>query len=165
MPLFLMKIKRELTWSREEYAAWLAPDSVPADVAQDFRVKGGKLSVWHIEDDRSNLDQVVTALAANQSGLDPIDYGLFRQGLIADCGIQVVPTLGDTPMPNANGWHRDMVNLTVDSLSTVCKAIFDTIETDRREEDEVSELISGAVQLQEISSQALNRGIKRKLGL
>ncbi len=74
MALFLIRLNNKRTWDRQTYDAWLKPGQVPADVFRDFRVANGKLSVWHIEDDRSNLEQVIMALAATRDTFAPFDY-------------------------------------------------------------------------------------------
>jgi hypothetical protein len=58
MPLYLIRITKR-NWERDEYdTSWLEPSEVPADVHRDLRVTESALSVWHIEDDKSNLEEV-----------------------------------------------------------------------------------------------------------
>jgi hypothetical protein len=54
-----------------------------------LRVNEGTLSVWHIEDDRSNLDVVIAALAATRQNVDKFEYGLFDQEIADRLGIKV----------------------------------------------------------------------------
>jgi len=55
---------------------WLPAGEVPAEAVQDFRADGNELSVWYVEPDRSNLDRVLTAIAANREHFEKIDYAV-----------------------------------------------------------------------------------------
>ena len=125
------------TWERNLYGTWLQPSEVPADVYRDFRVYAGSLSVWHIEDDKSNLYPVITALASSRHHVETFDYGLFDQALVSLVGIRIDSSAGTTPMPSANGWHRDLMDLTLDRLTELIKPMFDTMDTARLSEDEI----------------------------
>ena len=69
MPLFL-RIIRKAKWYKNEQVPWLPEGELQADTLTDLSTKSNELSVWHIEDDRSNLEQVVTALAAGRDHLN-----------------------------------------------------------------------------------------------
>ena len=57
-------------WLRPD---WLAGDEVQADALVDLSTKDNELSVWLIENDKSNLEHVVTALAANCNTISNLD--------------------------------------------------------------------------------------------
>jgi len=141
MPSFLIRINNKRTWDREAYAEWLDIGQAPADVFRDFRVAEGILSVWHIENDRSNLNLVVAALAATRQSFDVFDYALFNQELTSSSDIKFLATAGDTPIPSANLWHRDLTALTANKLSVLVNTLFDVIEKERISKQEVKSLI------------------------
>jgi len=145
MPLYLIRITRR-NWDRTAHTSWLGANQVPADVYRDLRVTNGALSAWHIEDDRSNLLQVITALAATRDVIDVFDYGLFDQSFAANSGVKAVPSLGISPMPSANQWHRDFVELTVDTLTGLIKVIFDVMEKRRISRHDIRTLIVSAAE-------------------
>ena len=156
MPVYLLGLTRR-RWDRddEEYKSWLAADQVPAEVYRDLRTDESKLSVWHIEDDRSNLSEVVTALAINRRGFSHYDYGLIDPALVSSSGIKTEQSMGETPIPSANRWHRDLIELTVDRLSTLIKSLFGVMPTYRILRPRVRELILAAVEANEVERNRL----------
>lgn len=63
MPLILRKIEKGRWNSDPQAVPWLPPGEVQAQALLDLAPKDNGLSVWLIEEDRSNLDRVVAALA------------------------------------------------------------------------------------------------------
>ncbi len=163
MPFYLIRINRKLRWERGEYRNWLEPGRAPADVCQDFRVENGSLSVWHIEDDKSNLEIVVTALSATRQGFDPFDYLLFEQSLATASGISVRYSDGQSPIPSANYLHRDLTELTIDKLATLITAVFDMAETGRFLASEVQVMILGATQSGQVVLGLVNEKLRPKI--
>jgi hypothetical protein len=130
MPWYLIGITKA-RWERDEKAAWLRPPQIPAVVYLDLRPTGNTLSLWHIEDDRSNLKDVITAIAATRSSYANFDYGLFDQNIPPRLSIKLEATEGSTPITHANHWHRDLVELTADKLLALVEAVFDNLEKHR----------------------------------
>jgi hypothetical protein len=62
MALFLRKV-RQSRWFNEPAAAFLEVGDVPADPFVDLQTKENLLSVWEVEEDRSNVMRVVRAIA------------------------------------------------------------------------------------------------------
>jgi hypothetical protein len=89
---------------------------VQGDSLKDLKTDENVLSVWHIEDDRSNLDQVLTCLASNNDSISHIDYALIDLNAVIALGINVVVHPGKTPYTVGNLWHRDLVELTGSKL-------------------------------------------------
>ena len=162
MPLYLIRINKR-NWDRDVFASWLGPNQVPADVYRDLRVTDGSLSVWHIEDDRSNLDRVITALASTRDIFDVFDYGLFDQTLASSSGIKAVPSVGISPMPSANHWHRDLVELTVDNLALLIKAIFNVMEKGRISKHDIHTMISLAAQANQVDVSQLKPKMRQQI--
>lgn len=75
---------------------------MPADPLGDLATAGNTLSFWLVEDDRSNLDQVVTALASNCDRVSNIDYGLVRPDDVRRIGIAIEKSLGASADRKAN---------------------------------------------------------------
>jgi hypothetical protein len=88
------------------------------------------MSVWRIEDDRSNLDRVLTALAANRQDVDHVEYILCDDSIVSDLGIKIVKTEGNTPDTHANRtWHYDLVELSGARLVALANGMFLNSET------------------------------------
>lgn len=150
MPFYLIRITNR-SWDRDLFnAPWLGLDEIPADVHQDLRISQSSLSVWHIEDAQSNLEQVITALASTRDSIDTFDYGLFEQDIVRSINIKFMESLGISPMQAANHWHRDLVELTVDKLARLIRTIFGAMEKRRKSKRDIELRIIDAVRANEI---------------
>lgn len=163
MPFFLIRINNKRTWDREAYSAWLEDRQAPADVFRDFRVSEGTLSVWHVADDRSNLRLIVSALAATRDSFDVFDYGMFDQELVRLSNIEFVTSDGDTPMPSANKWHRDLTLLTTGKLSSLATTLFDVLEKGRVSKRDVRDFIVAAAKGGEIVLSSMKDNLRRQI--
>ena len=162
MPFYLIRLSKKRRWDRDAYS-WLGPNQAPADVYQEFRVDDGKLSVWHIEDDRSNLGQVITALAVTRQTFDVFDFGLFDQMLVPGSGVRVEVSDGKTPLHSANHWHRDLIELTTDNFGVLAKALFDAMETDRRFASDIRVMIIDAVRGQQMELSEVDEKMRARI--
>src|SRR5262245_50362872 len=127
MPFFLISIKKS-NWARDKHVSWLPLDQYPATVYCDLRPSDCELSVWHINDDKGNINDVATALVITKQHIDQFDYLLFDQVITEEAGYRISTSEGGTPLPDANHWHRDIVELSVASLGRLIGLIFDRIE-------------------------------------
>jgi hypothetical protein len=108
-----MALLRKITKPKWYDTPWLGPGDVPADALIDLRTQNNELSVWHIEPDATNLDDVIAALAANNTDrVANLDYVLVDEEALAQLGIKTVKSPGASPHAHANShWHRDLVEL------------------------------------------------------
>ena len=104
-------ILRKLDQKASFYALdWLEDDDTQADALWSLRTKGNQLSVWLIDDNKSNLKRVIAALAAGRDTLDKIDYALIDRRVLESPdipvskvdGLSVSNTTARTP-PSATG--------------------------------------------------------------
>ncbi len=140
MSQYLIKFSRKRAWDIIPYE-WLESGEVQCDPITDLRTRDGKLSIWEIDDKLSNLDLVLSALACTRERFDEVDYGMFDPSIVEDLGINVELSQGNTPVPKANKYHRDLAKLTVSGLAQLVNNIFSNIEKDRRLEAEIRKLI------------------------
>lgn len=123
MPFILRKIRKS-RWYNSERVLWLPAGEVQADALNDLQTIGNELSVWLIEDNKSNLNQVITALAANTEHVSNFDYILFSQQLLSRTDISMKESKGVSPDDHANAnWHRDLVELSVGKLADLARQI------------------------------------------
>jgi hypothetical protein len=120
MPFFLRKI-RKARWANDKGYEWLGAEDIQADALSDLKTENNELSVWHVEEDESNLRQIVVALGANYKKLDTVDYALVDQRVLLTAGIKAVEAAGDTPYENANEWHRNLIELTAEKVIEIAK--------------------------------------------
>lgn len=100
-----------------------------ADALNDLRTSSNELSVWYIEDDESNLEHVITALAASGDTVANLDYALFDLQLITNSDIKIHQSPGITPDERVNAlWHRDLIELSASKIMRLATIIFTQAE-------------------------------------
>ncbi len=113
-----------------------------ADALSDLTSKGNKLSVWIIEEDKSNIQEVITALAANSDFISNLDYALIREELLIQLGLKIEHTTGDSADDVVNTqYHRDLVELSAPKLLELAKTLQEKAERNRYSEKHVLGLL------------------------
>ncbi|MGE5443847.1 MAG: hypothetical protein ACM3SR_04500 [Ignavibacteriales bacterium] len=146
MPFFLRKIRKS-KWYRHNDVPWLAEGELQADALRDLLTSSNQLSVWHIEDDRSNLERTIAALAANVTDNSNFDYALFDQQIVYEIGIKVESkkTKGASPDEEVNSWHCDLIELSASKLRELAKAIQTKAEIERIQVQDVIQLVAESI--------------------
>ncbi|MCZ7568850.1 MAG: hypothetical protein M5U01_09715 [Ardenticatenaceae bacterium] len=140
MSLVLRKVKLN-QWYPRINCPWLEENELHADPVVDLATRGNTLSVW-VLDDRSNVERVMVALAASVDHVSAIDYVLFDSRLLDNLGIIAEEEAGATPDEEANRcWHRNLVKLSAQKLTSLATAILETGHWDRIPEKTVRERI------------------------
>jgi hypothetical protein len=141
VPLFLRKVTHA-KWLLGKPPAWLEPHDIPADLLGDFRTTRNTISLYEIKDDRSNLERVAAALAANSQSLSHFDYLLFDPPLLERVGLSSDVTKGGTPDAKVNEWHSDIVKVSGLKLIELIKLLLVQGELGRIQEKQVVKLIA-----------------------
>lgn len=163
MPLFLRKIQKG-RWRRDTGLSWLPEGSLPADPLADLNTQNNKLSVWHVEDDRSNLEQIVTALAANRDAVSNLDCMLIdQQILFSEMDVKVEDFAGDTKDAKANVWHRQLSEISAQKLVELARVIMQHAEKKRFSEHQVLALIKKATESGGIDMATLEPEVRAKI--
>jgi len=165
MPHILRKIRKARWYKYNQLNfPWLLEEDIPADPLGDLATNNNTLSVWQINDDQSNLHQVVTALAANSDDIANLDYTIFDQQLLQEINITIKLTKGNSPDEMANlSWHHDLIELSARRLIDLAKAIWTHGEIKRIPEKEILNLIAQAVGSEQIQSIKLRPKIRMKI--
>ena len=70
-------------WESAGFPEWLPNNELPSDLLKDLRTDNNQLSVWQVKEDKSNLDEVITAIASKRKTLkDNLDYALIKKEII-----------------------------------------------------------------------------------
>jgi hypothetical protein len=149
MPLLLRKI-RQARWYDHKAVPWLPEGSLQADALSDLKTEYNALSVWQVKDDKSNLEDIVTALAAECAGPTNLDYAIFDQALLLSIDVEVTRTPGQTSYAKASDWHRDLPELTAEKLMDLAGIIMTQAKRERLAERKIFSLVKGAVDRGEI---------------
>jgi hypothetical protein len=162
VPSLLIKIRRA-RWYKPP-PVFVPEGDIAADCLADLRISDNALSVWLIEESNSNLDRVLTALAANSDRVDNIDYLLFNDSVITKLGLKVRNAEGETPDESANRqWHRDLIELTGRRTLDFVIAIYNESTTGRVPKATVLERLTRAVANSELDTNRLKAGVAETL--
>lgn len=162
MPLILRAIRKN-RWYTSDIISWLPKGEIQADPLGDLATGSNTLSMWQVENDTSNLKQVIAALASNRDSISNLDYAIFDIDLLADTGIKVEINQGATPYEMANYWHRDLVELTATKLVKLAETMLIHSHRERILEKTVLTWIKDAVKNGQIDRTKLSAGITKKL--
>lgn len=163
MPLVLRKI-RKAKWYKNDRVPWLTEGELQADALDDLRTMGNKLSIYLIDDDRANLEQVATALAtANTEYISDFEYALINYEVVERLNIKIENTEGATPDPLVNSYHRDLAELTASkimALATVVQA-----ESERKVflKKNVVKMVLDALASQQLNRERIKPELLKKL--
>lgn len=123
MPYFLRQI---------DVRPWLDKSGAsiaPADIVSDFKTKENKLSLWRIEDDKSNLCRVIVAISCNKADRTTIkqfEYVMIDSRCLQSKGFKINQTDGNTKDKEANKkWHYDINELSGDMLLQIVKLFYE----------------------------------------
>jgi hypothetical protein len=162
---YLFRTIKKARWNRENKPAWLGINQVPADTFRDLQTREGQLSVWFIEDDLSNLNDVIVAVTSNKEHVEKCDYALFDEKECTNLGIQLEDCEGTTPLKSANSWHRLFTELTGAKLIELAKVIYYKGKRDRFAFPDVKGKILSVYSKGEIDESQLRTSMKASLGL
>ena len=143
----VLRIVRQARWDSPRTFDWLGEGDVPADPLGDFaNTDENCLSVYFLNDDRKELNDVAAALAAGREKGDTLDYVLFPQRHIDAAGIEVLSTTGRTLDDEVNGLHRDLVRLSAQKVLALTASVWrENLEVKRLDKESVLQLVTIAV--------------------
>ena len=157
----IMRIIRKSRWYLKPN--WLSQGDVQADALGDLITKNNELSVWHIYDDRSNLDRIIAALASKRDVLSNFDFALFDQNIIQETGIKFQRTKGISLDVEANDlWHLDLYELSASDIVKLATAIANNGDLKRVSEREVKSILTSAITVGTIKYDHLIQNLKEK---
>ena len=114
MAFILRKLDSKASFYQQD---WLRNEDAQADALSNLKTKGNQLSVWWIDDDLSNLDRVIAALAAGRDRVEKLDYAVIDRGVLDSLGIRSIKADGQSPDGGANQrWHQDLARLSGSQL-------------------------------------------------
>jgi hypothetical protein len=143
---------------------WLPPGEVQAQALRDLEPANNRLSVWHVEDDRSNLDRLLAVLASTRDALFSLDYALLDEAHLARLGIRTEGNPGESPDREANlQWHRELVELSVSKIASLSSAILEHGERSRRMDRSIATLLLQSVAAGHLDPAQFKEGLRSRL--
>ena len=82
-----------------------------------------QLSVFVLDRADDQTERVVAALAVTRDSLAQLDLAIAPEEVLARCDIRRDRVQGQTPDPEVNDWHEDLVELTAGKIARLAAAI------------------------------------------
>ncbi len=164
---FLLRKIRKGRWYDHTDKPWIPENDASGDALTDLCTDENSFSVWFIEADRSNLDQIVVALASNCDGFSNVDFALFDEKFVSDIGARTVRSTGKSGDTRANTTHHFLLKkLSAKRLSEIASKTLKEGMIYRRNEKKVKTLLvqavtSGRIKTVDFPSDSLADKIKR----
>ena len=164
MTLLLRKVNRN-RWIDQDLS-WLEDGEFQSDVLIDLRTSSNCLSVFLIEDDKSNFERIVAAIGSSAQKIDVFDYVLFSDEIIDKLSISIDKSLGSTKDEYVNKtWHLDFVDLSAQKVLKIAKELLSNSEKKRIPHKEVAKFISIQIEKGNIEEDRLEEKIRQKISL
>jgi hypothetical protein len=144
MPLFLRSISNLTRWDTDKDLSELSINDLSADTITDLRTKDNKLSVYQVEDNRSNLDSIITAVAATREYLSHFDYLLFDPSIAEGLHILKEKTKGTTKDDSVNDCHWNLLVPSATKLMELAMELLKRAEKERRDATIVAKALDEA---------------------
>lgn len=162
-----MRKIRKTRWDKEliKQEIWLGPDEIPSDPLGDLTTTNNQVSIWELDQTKSNLNRLIAAIASNSDHVDKFDFVIFSidQRKIEEMGIGLNPSMGKCPDKEMAKFHRDMGKFSGSKLVSFVKWILENGETERYLPKKVSKLIADSIQNGFIKKDDLNDSIYDKV--
>jgi len=145
----LRKLDKRTRWNKEEVMrkfSWLQNEITADCITKELETNDCALSFWMIDDQKSNLERVIAALAANRPNLAEVDFGLIDIQLLIDSGFNIDTNPGDTADDAANNWHRDVSQLSGKKLNQLGELLWEHMQSYRKSrKDILAYIVSGII--------------------
>ena len=157
----ILRIVRKSRWCFPP--PWLPEDDVQADSLVDFSTKNNELSVWHIEDE-SNLERIISALAANRDTLSNFDYALFDNKILVDNNIKLRESKGISLDEEMNDlFHFDLYELSANKVANLTICIMKEGKINRIHERDIKQFIINSIEAGNIKPDNLKDKLRNKI--
>ena len=161
MSFVLRKLDRRAAFHSVD---WVRSGDVAGDALCNLRTQGNALSVWLIDDSRTNLERIIAAVAAGRMKLDKLDYALIGPERLEELGICITQEKGASGDDDANAlWHQDLRNLSGTKLVELAVLMQTHSEFKRVHKKEVGRLIAASIQGGFIDPSRLDDRLRKEL--
>ena len=160
MPLVLRKTRTNTIWdkSANEFS-WLEKGDIAADAVTDLATSDNDLSIYVINDDLSQLDRCLSALAASRMRLIPLDYILFDKSVIDRLGLETNAVEGNLLDIEVNKLHRNIIELSASKLIKLSNIIMDECKLKRILDDQVANIIANSINNKWIKAKSIHKNL------
>lgn len=156
-------LARKITRAKWQ-AEGLGAAEIPADALGDMRTFNNDLSWWRT--DEAGLSNVALALGAAAEKAAKIELVWIEEQALAEAGLVLVNTLGDTPVAELQGMHGDVQRLDTSRLLTLTAIVSGALTANRHKIftlEDVRKLIVDAVLAGKVQEEQLSQKLRGEL--
>jgi len=160
---------RKVTGTQWARKADLGHDEVAADtVTKELRTTHDTLSFWCAADDTEPWKSAALAMGAAAERLDSLDIAwIDREALVGD-GVQVVDSLGETPVADLRDKHADACRLDAFRLARVATHVARAVRSEPQQlrrvtRTELIAMVSEAVRADRVRLEDLNENVRKEV--
>ena len=135
LPLLFRKIDHKSNWDnfRSNSPNWIDSGDVSGDLLKDLQTTNNDLSVYEVADSNSNLDKLISAMAANRQNLKPFYYILIERDTIESNNYSLASAVGGTLSKEVNNFHINIEKLSGFKLVKLAKFFVEKSELNNTE--------------------------------
>ena len=167
-------IVREITsktWFQNDLVSreypWLGPQDLQSDAFKGVRTSKNELSIYLIEGEGHKaaeaVDRVLAALAATRDHVPQLDYVVISRDAVQALALELTKTLGNTPDPEVNSWHLDLVKLNSTRLVAFCQALQKSGTFSRKSIKQVAKLLDTGLATGHLDASLVNPKLKESI--
>ena len=149
---------------------WLNQGDVPGDLLKDLKTEGNELSVYKVDDNHSNLEKIISAMAANRKYLKPLYYFLIERESIIGNNYSLADAVGKTLSDEVNiNYHTNIEKLSGFNVVKLAKIFSEKSEIINSEiiikvrPNEVLKIIINSIKKKEYSIDRLGGDLKEQV--
>ena len=145
--------------------SWVPSGDIPSAPLGCFNTSpDSKISVWYVENDKSNLERIIAGIAAGRQNAEKFDYVLFPDNLLSEAEVKSEEAPGKSKDENSNAkWHRDLIEISATKLVKLVELVSRQGEIKRSSEREVISLIRKSLDNGAIQKTGLHEYLSRRL--
>ena len=160
MTIICRKLSQKRHWDGEP---WLGPQETQADAVKCLMTSQNRLSIFVLDKPDDQTERVVAALAVTRDALAHLDLAIAPEEVLVQCDIRRDSVPGQTPDPKVNGWHEDLVELTVAKIARLASAIKSEGEIRRYNLKKVGTAIQQSLDADYIGAEDINGKLVQSL--
>lgn len=157
--MIFRKLSQRRNWDR---VLWLGPDEIQGNALHCLLPNCNRLSIFQIEQE-SQRERTVAALALTRENLSYLDLAEFDENLLSSLDIRTEKVPANTPDHEVNGWHIDLVELTVSKVASIALSIRNEGEVLRYPKKDVIQFIANSIQQNCINLDKVNPKLQSSL--
>ena len=122
-----------------------------------------RLSIFVLDAPDDQTERVVAALAVTRDNLAHLDLAIAPEDVLVQCRIRRDRAQGKTLDPEVNGWHEDLIELTVEKIARLAAAIKRKGRIMRYQKKEVEAAIRQSLDANYIGAERINGSMVQSL--